>query len=605
MEVSYSQLSSQGPVRQNNEDYIVFWQPSDIDDRRSRGAVAFLADGVGGQGDGEVASRLAVETALETFLQAPPASNSTQLLRSMFNSANLAVYDTGMKQIQEGQGRMATTLTITIFRNTEIAIGHVGDCRVYLVSQGRIRRITYDHSYAGMQLKMGLITAEEANQSENRSVLTRTIGHEPLVRMDYYAIPVTRGDRVMQCSDGLYCCLSEGEIYDLVSKLPAADACRELTALAEKRGTEDNLSCQVIHVDKTERPGYYRGVPFYQDTPDPPDKSMSSEPEPGQLFDDRYQITDIVSRSGMATIYKAVDTKSGGTVALKVPLMQYEADPNFFTRFQREEEIGRRLHHPNILRIFPHEEDEARCRPYISMEFLEGQTLGLLLKNVNPLPEHDALKIASRVCEALHYMHEHEVIHRDLKPENIMICNDGSIRIMDFGIAKLEGMRRLTFGGFTPAMGTPDYIAPEQVKGKRGDGRTDIYSLGALLYEMVTGVPPFEGSSPFVIMNARLTGDPTAPRKRNPKISPQVEEIILHAMERSPIDRYPNAKVMKEELDHPETVQMTGRADRLQAPTPWKSGWGAHRLTILAIALPIVAIAIFWLITHLHISLKN
>ncbi len=390
MEVTYAQLSSQGPVRDNNEDYIVFWRPTEIDDRRGRGAVALLADGVGGQGDGEVASRLAVETALETFLQAAPAANTTQLLRSMFNSANLAVYDTGMQRIRDGQGRMATTLTITIFRNNEIAIGHVGDCRVYLISQGRVRRITYDHSYAGMQLKLGLITADEANQSENRSVLTRTVGQEPMVRMDYYLIPVARGDRIMQCSDGLYCCLTEGEIYDIVFKNPAADACRELIALAEKRGTEDNLSCQVIHVEKTERPGYYRGVPFYQDAPDPPDQPMSSEPEVGQLFDKRYQITDTVSRSGMATIYKGIDTKTGGTVALKVPLMQFESDPNFFTRFQREEEIGRRLNHPNILRIFPHEEDESRSRPYIAMEFLEGQTLGLLLKNVKPLPEADA-----------------------------------------------------------------------------------------------------------------------------------------------------------------------------------------------------------------------
>ena len=131
-------------------------------------------------------------------------------------------------------------------------------------------------------------------------------------------------------------------------------------------------------------------------------------------------------------------------------------------------------------------------------------------------------------------MHEHDVVHRDLKPENIMICNDGSIRIMDFGIAKYEGMRRLTFGGFTPAMGTPDYMAPEQVKGRRGDRRTDIYSLGAILYEMVTGSVPFEGANPFLIMNARLSGDPVAPRVRNPELSPQVEEIILHAMARIP-----------------------------------------------------------------------
>ena len=139
------------------------------------------------------------------------------------------------------------------------------------------------------------------------------------------------------------------------------------------------------------------------------------------------------------------------------------------------------------------DDDVNKSRPYIVMEFLEGQTLGHLMHSIRPMPEHDALKIASRICEALHYMHEHEVVHRDLKPDNIMICNDGSIRIMDFGIAKFEGQRRLTFGGFTPAMGTPDYMAPEQVKGKRGDARTDIYSLGAILYEMVTGSSPSKG----------------------------------------------------------------------------------------------------------------
>ena len=125
----------------------------------------------------------------------------------------------------------------------------------------------------------------------------------------------------------------------------------------------------------------------------------------------------------------------------------------------------------------------------------------------------DALAIAGRICEALEYLHGQNVIHRDLKPENIMLCDDGSIRIMDFGIAKAAGLRRLTFAGFSASMGTPDYMAPEQVKGKRGDARTDIYSLGAMLYEMVTGATPFEGTNPYAIMNARLTGDPVAPRK--------------------------------------------------------------------------------------------
>ena len=141
-----------------------------------------------------------------------------------------------------------------------------------------------------------------------------------------------------------------------------------------------------------------------------------------------------------------------------------------------------------------------------------------------------------------------------------MICDDGSIRIMDFGIAKVEGARRLTFGKFQPAMGTPDYMAPEQVKGARGDARTDIYSMGALLYEMVTGFPPFEGNNPLVIMNSRLTGDPVAPRKRNPNLSPAAEEIVLHAMLRKPEDRYASATEMRHDLDYPYEVQITGRA---------------------------------------------
>jgi serine/threonine-protein kinase len=163
------------------------------------------------------------------------------------------------------------------------------------------------------------------------------------------------------------------------------------------------------------------------------------------------------------------------------------------------------------------------------------------------------------------------VVHRDLKPQNIMLCNDGTIRIMDFGIAKASNSRRLTFVGFTPTMGTPDYMAPEQVKGSRGDERTDIYSLGAILYEMTTGEAPFGGDSPYVIMNARVTGDPVAPRKLNAKLTPVLEEITLHAMERDPKRRYQTALDMRAELDNYEVVELTDRFTRLQAPQIWKS----------------------------------
>ncbi|HEV3255329.1 MAG TPA: serine/threonine-protein kinase, partial [Gemmataceae bacterium] len=358
-------------------------------------------------------------------------------------------------------------------------------------------------------------------------------------------------------------------------------------------GTDDNLSVQIAHIDRVEQLIYYRGLPVYQEGPDP---SMSNEIQVGQVLDDRFHITGVISRSGMASIFKAVDMKTGKPVAIKAPFMQFESDPGFFSRFEREEAIGKMLDHPYILHIIAVE--EPKSRPYIAMEYLEGETLRQLLRSVRPLPVPDSLRIASRICEALDYMHKHDVVHRDLKPENIMVCNDGSLRIMDFGIAKAAGMRRLTFTGFSPAMGTPDYMAPEQVKGKRGDERTDIYSLGAMLYEMVTGQAPFEGTNPYMIMNARLTGDPVAPRRVNPQIPPQVEEIILHAMERNPYDRYPSAAAMKAELDNPDSVQLTGRHERLRPPVLWRTRWRSVRVAVIALLVPVVVFGLMILFFH-------
>jgi serine/threonine-protein kinase len=300
----------------------------------------------------------------------------------------------------------------------------------------------------------------------------------------------------------------------------------------------------------------------------------------------------------MASIFKAHDRQTNLTVAVKVPFMQFESDAASFSRFQREEEIGQLLAHPYILRIFQIE-PEKKSRPYIVMEYLQGQTLAALLKEIHPLPEPDAARIASRICEALDYMHTRQIVHRDLKPQNIMVCNDGSIRIMDFGIAKSLKMRRLTFVGFSPTMGTPDYMAPEQVKGKRGDQRTDLYALGAILYEMTTGQTPFEGESPYAVMNARVTGDPVAPRKVNPKLTPAMEEIILHAMERDPAARFASAAAMKAELDDYEKVELIGRFARLQQPQLWKSRFRALPLILLFFLLQIIGfIVIFWILKH-------
>ncbi len=589
MELTSGELSSTGPVRANNEDFILVWEPTEPEEKRARGAVAILADGVGGNGHGEVASRLAAEAALREFQEIKEGTAPRQALWQMFTAANLAVYDRGMDRREDG--RMATTLTISLFRNDEVTVGHVGDCRVYHIQGGRIRRVTADHSYAAMQVKLGLLSPQEAATSELRSLLTRSIGKEPVLQADYCTLEVNRGDLLVQCSDGLHQCVTEEEICEIATHLPPQQACEELVALAEKRGTEDNLSVQIVQIDRIERLMFYRGLPIYHE----PEPRMSHEIEVGQTLDNRFQITEVLSRSGMATIFKALDLESGRDVAVKIPFMQFESDPAFYSRFQREEEIGKRLDHPYVLHILPVEE---KSRPYIVTEYLQGRTLREVLRSVERFPAAHALEIAARICEALEYLHGRDIIHRDLKPENVMLCDDGSLRIMDFGIAKAAGVRRLTFTGLSTALGTPDYMAPEQVKGKRGDARTDLYSLGAMLYEMLTGQPPFEGTNPYVIMNARLVSDPVAPRKLNPEIPPEVEEIVLHALEQQPYNRYPSAAAMRAELLSPQKVRVTGRCERLRPPVAWISRWRRIRLAVLAIFVPVLAFALLYLAFH-------
>jgi serine/threonine protein kinase len=321
------------------------------------------------------------------------------------------------------------------------------------------------------------------------------------------------------------------------------------------------------------------------------------ELSPGDVLDGRFRILDVINRGGMAQIYEALDLQTGQPVALKVPFLQFEADPSFHSRFQREENIGLTLDHPGVLKLIPVGPEKGR--PYIGMELLKGRTLAARLRQSSPLPESEAARIASRICDGLDYLHKKGVVHRDLKPQNIMLCDDGSIRIMDFGIAKSKDSRRLTFGGFSATMGTPDYIAPEQVQGKRGDARSDIYALGAMLYEMTTGLTPFDGDNPYVVMNARVSGDPEAPRTCNPLLSPQMEEIILHALERNPSRRFASAAAMKAELNNFGGVLLTERSKRLRPPQLWKARLPLlPKIAGLLLAQFVMFVLLWWWFSH-------
>jgi len=282
-----------------------------------------------------------------------------------------------------------------------------------------------------------------------------------------------------------------------------------------------------------------------------------SDLHPGDQLD-HYRIVGLVARSGMASIFRGTDVRNNREVAIKVPHEEMEADPILFDRFKREEEIGKKLDHPGVVRVF---DDEERSRRYMVLEWVEGRLLRQILNEQKKLPTERAIRITLGLCDALDYIHSQGVVHRDLKPENIMVGPNDQVKLIDFGIAANAGSRRLTFAKLTEAMGTPDYISPEQVKGKRGDARSDVYSLGIMFYEMLTGKVPFTGPNPFVIMNERLLNNPIPPREVNPDISPQLQEIIYRALERDPNKRYPNAHEFALDLQHPEKVGVAERAE--------------------------------------------
>ncbi|HYB91489.1 MAG TPA: serine/threonine-protein kinase [Candidatus Binataceae bacterium] len=276
---------------------------------------------------------------------------------------------------------------------------------------------------------------------------------------------------------------------------------------------------------------------------------------------DQYKLTSVIARSGMASIFEATDLLDGRTVAIKVPYMQFESDVVFYGRFQREEEIGQRLDHPNIIKVLT---PKHKSRMYIAMEFVKGTSLRAIMRDAHPLATEKALDLARQICDALVYMHKNGVVHRDIKPENILVTDEGLVKIMDFGIALDASARRLTWSGLSSTIGTPDYMAPEQVSGRRGDARTDIYSLGVILYEMLTANLPYTGTNVYNMMRAKTSQDPQPPSAYQPDIDPKLEEIVLHAIARAPRDRYASAAEMLEDLRDPSRVQPMGRARGLR-----------------------------------------
>jgi serine/threonine protein kinase len=303
---------------------------------------------------------------------------------------------------------------------------------------------------------------------------------------------------------------------------------------------------------------------------------------------DRFEIDGVLAKSGMGTVYRARDTESGAPVVVKVPHLEYASDIVFHERFRREEDIGQRLSHPGIARVLQVPE---KSRLYLAMELVEGESLRSRLDREGRLPVAEALRLGIAIADVLEYLHEHGVVHRDLKPENVMLLPGGGLKLLDFGIALDTTQRKIEWAGLSSAVGTPDYMAPEQIRSRPGDGRTDLYALGVILYEMLTGGPPFTGDA---ATNAKLHEDAPPLRAKRPEVPPSVERVVMRALAREPEDRPERALEMRDALAFPEStvVEVQGRASGLEARL------GRRGVLVVGALAAAVYAVLFWVLVH-------
>jgi eukaryotic-like serine/threonine-protein kinase len=296
-----------------------------------------------------------------------------------------------------------------------------------------------------------------------------------------------------------------------------------------------------------------------------------------QHLSDRYEIGEILGFGGMSEVHLARDQRLHRDVAIKVLRADLARDPSFYLRFRREAQNAAALNHPAIVAVYDTGEAETPTGPlpYIVMEYVDGVTLRDIVHTEGPMPSKRAIEVIADACQALNFSHQHGIIHRDVKPANIMISKTGAVKVMDFGIARaLSDANSVT--QTAAVIGTAQYLSPEQARGEKVDARSDVYSLGCVLYEILTGEPPFVGDSPVAVAYQHVREDPVPPSQRHNDISPDLDAVVLKALAKNPDNRYQTAAEMRADLvrvhsgeapDAPKVLTDAERTSLLASPS--------------------------------------
>jgi len=298
-----------------------------------------------------------------------------------------------------------------------------------------------------------------------------------------------------------------------------------------------------------------------------------------QHLSDRYEFGEIIGFGGMSEVHLARDLRLHRDVAVKVLRADLARDPSFYLRFRREAQNAAALNHPAIVAVYDTGEATTASGPlpYIVMEYVDGVTLRDIVHNDGPMPPRRALEVIADACQALNFSHQHGIIHRDVKPANIMISDAGAVKVMDFGIARALADTGNKVTQTAAVIGTAQYLSPEQARGESVDARSDVYSLGCVLYEMLTGEPPFVGDSPVAVAYQHVREDPIPPSQKRAGISAELDAVVLKALTKNPDNRYQSAAEMRADLvrvhsgEKPEAPKVLTQAERTMMMAPSRS----------------------------------
>ncbi|MET0451472.1 MAG: Stk1 family PASTA domain-containing Ser/Thr kinase [Mycobacterium sp.] len=322
-----------------------------------------------------------------------------------------------------------------------------------------------------------------------------------------------------------------------------------------------------------------------------------------QPLSERYELGDVIGFGGMSEVHLARDLRLHRNVAVKVLRADLARDPNFLLRFRREARNAAGLNHPAIVAV--HDTGEAETAggpvPYIVMEYVDGVTLRDVLDRSGPIEPRRAIEVISDACQALNYSHQHGIIHRDVKPANIMINKAGAVKVMDFGIARALHDDGVSLTQTAAVIGTAQYLSPEQASGDKVDARSDVYSLGCVLYEILTGKPLFVGDTPVSVAYQHVRKKPSPPSKHNPDLSPELDAVVLKSLAKKPDERYQSAADMRADLirvrtgqapqaPKPPKVRTTDHDDDSTSPTLGRRGGATRRWLVVAAVLAVLAV---------------